>query len=90
MTSPSLVSLPQHDPPTHKRLLYSLVFGRVKGILLSNLCFGTIFPAPMSFNTTLIFTALHLELDGYFPLFIKNYEPNQDLEFFYDSFKLTF
>jgi hypothetical protein len=30
------------------------------------------FPTPMFFNTTSILTTLHLESNGYFPLFFKN------------------
>jgi hypothetical protein len=35
-------------------------------------------------------TTLHLELDDHFLFFLEDYELNQDLKFFYDSFKLTF
>jgi hypothetical protein len=44
----------------------------------------------MSFNTTSILVTLHLESNGYFPLFLADYEPNKDLELSFDSFKLTF
>jgi hypothetical protein len=47
-------------------------------------------PAPISFDTTSVFTTLHPKLDGYFPLFLKNYKPNQDLELFSNSLKLAF
>ncbi len=46
--------------------------------------------APTSSNTTSIFTTLHPKLDGHFPLFFKDYEPNQDLELSSGSSKLTF
>jgi hypothetical protein len=44
----------------------------------------------MSFNTTSIFTTLHPESDGYFLFFLEDYKLDQDLEFSFDSFKLTF
>jgi hypothetical protein len=47
-------------------------------------------PTPMPFETTSTFTTLHLDLDGFFIIFFKNYEPNGNLELFSDSFKLTF
>jgi hypothetical protein len=47
-------------------------------------------PKPTSFNTALTLTTLHLNLDGYFPLFLENYELDQDFELSSDSFKLAF
>jgi hypothetical protein len=47
-------------------------------------------PAPTSSNTTSTLTTLHLESNGYFPFFLKDYEPNQDFKLSFDSFKLTF
>jgi len=44
----------------------------------------------MSFDTTSTFTTLHLNLDNYFPFFLKDLESNQDLEIFSNSFKLAF
>jgi hypothetical protein len=35
----------------------------------------------MSSNTTSNLTILHLELDGFFPFFQKDYKPDQDFEF---------
>jgi hypothetical protein len=46
-------------------------------------------PALTFFNTTSVFTTLHLESDGFFSLFLEDYKPDQDLELFFDSFKLT-
>jgi hypothetical protein len=46
--------------------------------------------APMSFDTTSIFTTLQFELNGYFPLFLEDYKPDWDLELSFDSFKLVF
>jgi hypothetical protein len=43
----------------------------------------------MSFDTISTFTTLHPESNGYFLLFLEDYEPNQDLELSSDSFKLT-
>jgi hypothetical protein len=47
-------------------------------------------PTPISSNTTSVPTALHPKSNGYFLLFLENYEPNQDLELSSNSFKLTF
>jgi hypothetical protein len=45
--------------------------------------------APMSFDTTLALTALHLDLDGYILFILKDYEPDQDFELSSNSFKST-
>jgi hypothetical protein len=47
-------------------------------------------PTPTSSNTAPSLIALHYESNGYFPLFFKDYEPNQDLELSSNSFKLAF
>jgi len=47
-------------------------------------------PTPISSNTTSIFTALHPKSNGYFLLFLEDYELNQDLQLSSDSFKLMF
>jgi len=47
-------------------------------------------PAPTSFDTTLILTALHPKYNVYFSFFLKDYELDRDLEFSSDSFKLAF
>jgi hypothetical protein len=44
----------------------------------------------MSFDTTLAFTTLHPETNGYFPLFLEDYELNKNLELSFDYFKLLF
>jgi hypothetical protein len=44
----------------------------------------------MSFDTTLALIALHLNSDGYFPLFLKYYKLDQDFKLFFNFFKLTF
>jgi len=46
--------------------------------------------SPMSSDTTLIFTTFHPKSNGYFPFFLKNYEPNHDFKLSSNSFKLTF
>ncbi len=46
--------------------------------------------APTSFDTTSTLTILHFELHCHFSLFLEDYELDQDLELFSDSFKLTF
>jgi hypothetical protein len=44
----------------------------------------------MSFDTTSTLTTLHLDLDGYFLFILKDYELDQNLKLFSDSFKPTF
>jgi hypothetical protein len=46
--------------------------------------------APTSSNTILVLNAQHLKLDGYFPLFFKDYELDQNFELSFSSFKLMF
>jgi hypothetical protein len=46
--------------------------------------------APASSDTTLAFTALHLQLDGYFLFFLKDYKRDQHFVIFSDYFKLAF
>jgi hypothetical protein len=76
VASSSLMPLTQHDPLVHKRFFRNLVlrhfeeYFRVAHVL-APFSFTT-----TSFNTTLIFTALHFELDGYFLLFLENYKPD--------------
>jgi hypothetical protein len=90
MASSSLMPLPQYDPPTHKCLLCSLVFGRIGEYFKATHTLAPFSPAPTSFNTILVLIALHPNLDGYFPFFLKNYKLDQDLELSFDSFKLAF
>jgi hypothetical protein len=61
----------------------------LRGILLAH-ALAPFFLVPTSSNTTSTFTALHPELNGYFSLFLEDYEPNQDLELSSIFFKLTF
>ncbi len=84
------VPFPQHNPLVHKRFLHSLVLGDVREYFKTTCALAPFFNTPMSFDTTLVFIALHPESNGYFLLFLKDYELNQDLEFSSNSFKLTF
>jgi hypothetical protein len=81
------VILLQHDPITHK---HSLVFRHAGEYYIPTHALAPFSPTPTSFDTTLVLTTLHLESYGYFPLFLEDYELDQDLEFSFDSFKLTF
>jgi hypothetical protein len=69
--SSSLMLLTQHDFPTHKCFLYSLVLGRA-GEYFQIMCVLTPFsPTSTSSKTTLIFTTLHIKSNGFFPFFWK-------------------
>jgi hypothetical protein len=61
-----------------------------RGILWATCVLAPFFLAPASSSTTSVSTALHPKLDGYFPFFFKDYEPNQDLELSFNSFELAF
>jgi hypothetical protein len=82
--------LPQHDPLIYKHLLRSLVFGCAREYFKATHTLAPFFPTPTSFDTISTLTALHLKSNGYFPLFLKNYELDQNLEFFFNSFKFAF
>jgi hypothetical protein len=84
------VLLPRHDPPTHKRLLCSLVFRRVKEYFKGTCTLAPFSLSPTSFNTTSTLTALHLQSHGYFPFFLEDYKLDQNLEISSISFKLAF
>jgi hypothetical protein len=43
-----------------------------------------------SFDTTLAFTALHLQLHDYFLLFLEDYKQDQHFDVSFDCFKLAF
>jgi hypothetical protein len=79
--------IPKHDRLAHKCLLYSLILRHAKEYSRTTCVFSL---APTSFDTILALIALHLESNGYFSFFLKDYEPNQDLELSYNSFKLAF
>jgi hypothetical protein len=72
----SLMPLPQHDLLVHKYFFSQFTFWMCKGIILINLCFGTISFVTTSSDVTSTFTTLHLKLNGHFLLFLEDYEPN--------------
>ncbi len=82
--------LSQHDPLVHKHCFQNLVFRRVREYFKVTCTLAPFSPAPLSSDTILALIALHPELDGYFSLFLENYELDQDLEFSSDSFNLAF
>jgi hypothetical protein len=47
-------------------------------------------PTSTPSDTTSILTNLHLESNDHFPLFLKDYELDQDFKFSFNSFKLAF
>ncbi len=68
----------------------SCTLGSVLTHTFASPCFGhepkvkvAIFFTPTSSNTTSILTTLHLESNGYFLLFLENFELNQNLELFF-------
>jgi len=89
VTSLSSIPFLQHDPPTHKCLFHSLVLGCVREYFRVAHILVPFSFALMSFDTTLVFITLHLELDGYFSLFFEEYKLNQDLELSSNFFKLA-
>ncbi len=66
----NLVPFPPHDSLVHKCLFHSLILGCVEEYFKTTLALTPFSLAPTSFNTTLAFTALHLELDGYSLFFL--------------------
>jgi hypothetical protein len=60
------------------------------GILLNNLCSYTITFYTHIFDTTSALFGLHIQLDGFLPLFLKDYKPNQNLKFSSNFFKFAF
>jgi len=86
----SSMSFPQHDPIIRKHLPHNLVLGCVREYVRTIHVLAPLSLAPTSFDTTSTFTALHLESNGYFLLFLEDYKPNQNLELFPNSFKLVF
>jgi hypothetical protein len=83
LASSSSIPFPQCDLPTHKRLFHNLALGYAGEYSWATPALAPFFLAPMSSNTTLIVTALHPKLVGHFLLFLKNYELNQNLKFFF-------
>jgi hypothetical protein len=83
LASLNSIPFPQHDLPIHKHLLRSLTFGHVEEYFQAIRVMAPFFPAPISFNTTSTLTTLHPKSNGYFHFFLEDYEPNQDLKFFF-------
>jgi hypothetical protein len=90
VTSLKSAPLPQLDPLAHKHLLNRLVFGHAGEYFKATCTLAPFSLTPMSFNTTSALVTLHLESNGYFPLFLEDYELNQELELSFNSFKLAF
>jgi hypothetical protein len=78
----SSIPFTQHDPPILKCLFRNLAFGRVGEYFQAICTLAPFFLTPASSNTTLVFTALHLKLDGYFPFFSKIMSQTKTLNFF--------
>jgi hypothetical protein len=81
---------PQHDLPTHKCLYHSLVSGHAREYSQAVWTLAPFFPAPTSSNTTLALTTLNPDSNGFFWLFLKDYELYQDFKLSSNSFKLAF
>ncbi len=90
LTSSTSIPFPQHDPPTHKCLFHNLTLSHVGEYFQATHILTPFFPAPTSSDTTLVPTTLHPKSYGYFLLFLKEHKLDQDLELFFDSFKLAF
>jgi hypothetical protein len=88
--SSSSMPFPQHDPPIYKCLFHKIVIGCVREYSRATCALAPISLRPTSFDTTLALTPLHHELNGYFMLFLEDYELDQNLILSSDSFKLTF
>jgi hypothetical protein len=63
----NLIPFPQHDFPTHKRLLHSLTFCCVREYFQRACALAPFSFTPTSFDITSTVTELHPEFDGYFP-----------------------
>ncbi len=71
-------------------MLRNLTLGHVGKYFRAIRALAPFFVAPTFSDTTLTLITLHLKLDDYFLFFLENYELNQDLKIFSDSFKLAF
>jgi len=80
----------QHDLSTHKHFFHSLVLGCAREYFQTTHILAPFSFAPVSFDTTLVLITLHPKSNDFFMFLKKNYELDQDLEFSFDSFKLTF
>jgi len=90
LTNSSSTPFPQHDPLTHECLFHNLALGRAREYSWAAHILAPFSLTPTSFDTILALIALHLESNGYFPFFFKDYELDQDLKVFSYSFKLVF
>jgi hypothetical protein len=81
--SSSSILFPQRDLLIHKHLFHNLTLGCAEEYSQATCALAPFFLTPMSSNTTSIVITLHPKLDGYFPVFFKNYELNHDLKFFF-------
>ncbi len=88
--SPNLMPLHQHNPLSHKHFFHILILEHVREYSRVICILAPFSFAPTSSNTNSTFIALHLELDGYFSLFLKDYKLDQDIELSFNSFELTF
>jgi hypothetical protein len=59
MTSLNSMAFPQHDPPTYKCIIHSLVLGCVGEYFRATRALAPLSPTPTSFDTTLTLCALH-------------------------------
>jgi hypothetical protein len=89
-TSSSSMPLPQHDLRVHKCVLRNFIFRCAKEYSQVTHVLAPFTPTPTFFDTTSILTALHLESNGHFPLFLKDCELDQDFKLSFNSFKLAF
>ncbi len=90
LASLNSIHFPQHDFQIHKHLFHTLTFGCAREYFWVVRILAPFSPTPMSSNTTSVFTTLHLKSNGYFLLFLEDYELDYDIELSFDSFKLTF
>jgi len=81
---------PQHGLPTHTHLLHCLTFRRVREYFRVVYILAPFSSTPTSFDATSTLFALHPELDGFLPFFLKDYELDQDLKLSSNFFKLAF
>jgi hypothetical protein len=82
--------LPQHDPRIRKCILCNFIFKCAKEYFQVTHVLAPFTPSPTSFDTTSILITLHPKSNGHFPLFLKDYELDQNFKLSSNSFKLTF
>jgi hypothetical protein len=79
----------QHDHIVQKCLSHILIFEHVGEYSQTTHVLALLSLAFTSFDTTSTLIALHLKSNGYFPLLLKDYGLDQDLQLSFNSFKLT-